>query len=511
MPTRQRVNDTNSDEPRNDINYRIGLRDNRKRKREFRPPLGTVDNESTYTHRPPSSKRQRVAIGDSYPRTKVAPRLDTILRALRCDALSSIHPAAYVRDNRIIIPSVSTQIYECARLKIPVITGSKRIRLEHSSSKASSKKCELIITMPTKIHEVMKALTSDIKDQMFARDSSGRAFVPATWQKDRVLETGSSTLSLAYNGRTFKFEPDSSLAFEPNNPFLVLEVAVTQDPVAVKKKAHDYIRGSRGKVAFVVVIIVRRLRRRREEQAGDQGNANIMDGHNDFTGQATNSRLKVRQHGNDEQSEPPDHSQARESTSPISTLTDPPSDLSRWSVFPERNLPAKQVSLPSTSLHGTENSGISLPPLLYECLDTNDILNPNDTVHVSVFKSATVPSSTPATAQQTFCTVQPLIEEVEVYPRNTNASFTLAWTDIAKTAPSGGRPSLHISLKPLSRLAQRLTGDGRAEWGDDGFSPLSSGVEEYLVTSSSVEIDHERSGGTVPSSVEKRQDPNFSL
>jgi hypothetical protein len=61
-----------------------------------------------------------------------------------------------------------------------------------------------------------------------------------------------TALSLAYGGRTLKFEPDSSLAFEPNNPFLVLEVAVTQDPEAAKKKAQDYIRGSRGKVAFVV-------------------------------------------------------------------------------------------------------------------------------------------------------------------------------------------------------------------------------------------------------------------
>ncbi|KAL5351774.1 hypothetical protein ACLOAV_003635 [Pseudogymnoascus australis] len=435
MPTRQKVDDINSVESRNDINCRIGLRDNRKRKREFRPPLGTVDNESTYTRRPPSSKRLRVAIGDSYPRTTVAPRPDTILRALRCDALSSIHPAAYVRDNRIIIPSVSTRIYECARLQIPDITGSKRIRLEHSSSRASSKKCELIITMPTQIHEVMKAFASVIKDQMFAPDSSGQAFVPPSWQKDRVLETGSST----HNGRTLKFEPDSSLAFEPNNPFLVLEVAVTQDPEAVKKKARDYIRGSRGKVVFVVVIIVRRLRRPREEQAGDQSNANIMDGRNGFTGQPTNARLK----GNDEQSEPSDHNQARESTSPISTLTDPPSDLSRWSVFPERNMPAKQVSLPSTSLHSTENSSVSLPPLLYKCLDTNDILNPNDTVHVSVFKSAIAPSGTPGTTQQTFCTVQPLIEEVEVYPHNTNASFTLAWADIAKTAPTGEAKSAY--------------------------------------------------------------------
>lgn len=82
-----------------------------------------------------------------------------------------------------------------------------------------------------------------------------------------------TALSLAYDGRTLKFEPDSSLAFEPDNPFLVLEVEVAQDPEAVKKKAQDYIRGSRGKVAFVVVIIVRRLKRRREEQAGDQSNA----------------------------------------------------------------------------------------------------------------------------------------------------------------------------------------------------------------------------------------------
>jgi hypothetical protein len=49
--------------------------------------------------------------------------------------------------------------------------------------------------MPTQIHEIMKAFASDIKDQMFAPDSSGRAFVPPSWQKDRVLETGSSSQS----------------------------------------------------------------------------------------------------------------------------------------------------------------------------------------------------------------------------------------------------------------------------------------------------------------------------
>jgi hypothetical protein len=66
-----------------------------------------------------------------------------------------------VRDNRIIIPSVS------ARLQIPAITDSKRIRLEYSSSKASKTKGKLIIRMPTLIHEIMKAFASEIKRQMF--------------------------------------------------------------------------------------------------------------------------------------------------------------------------------------------------------------------------------------------------------------------------------------------------------------------------------------------------------
>jgi hypothetical protein len=78
-----------------------------------------------------------------------------------------------------------------------------------------------------------------------------------------------TALSLTYDRKIHKFEPDLLLAFELNNPFLVLEVAVVQDLEAVKKKAQDYIRGSCGKVAFVVVIIVRRLKRRRDIQAGD--------------------------------------------------------------------------------------------------------------------------------------------------------------------------------------------------------------------------------------------------
>lgn len=49
----------------------------------------------------------------------------------------------------------------------------------------------------------------------------------------------------------------------------------------------------------------------------------------------------------------------------------------------------------------------------------------------------------------------------------------MAWSDIAKSAPNGAGPSLHIDLAPLSQLARQV-------------------------------------GGMVPSSVEKRRDPGYS-
>jgi hypothetical protein len=204
----------------------------------------------------------------------------------------------------------------------------------------------------------------------------------------------------------------------------VLEVAITQDPKELKKKAKNYIRSSGGRIAFVVLIIVRRLKMRRDSQVGDQV---------------------------------------------------------------------------STGFHGITNSSVSLPPLLSKCLDISDILDSNDTVQVSVFKSVFIPMVTPGTTQRKFRVVQPLIEDVEIYPRTTNASFTLAWADITMLAPLGARLIMRISLKPLSELSQRLARNRHTE-SDDGPSQLPREVKEDLITTNnqSVETDEEESGGTVP-------------
>ncbi|KAI9732684.1 MAG: hypothetical protein M1818_007418 [Claussenomyces sp. TS43310] len=460
-----------------------------KRKCSSRLPL-RVDGDPAISHWPHSSKRQKVTIcNDGYAPT-VKRSINNLRKALASHTLSSLHPLADVRDNRIIIPYISTNTYRLARAHIPILTGSNRIRIEYSSYKS-----ELVVTMPTQIHEVLKGFASEIKSQMYlTKLSSGQAFMPPSWGRDRVLETGSSTLTLTNGTTTFRFEPDASLAFEPTNPFLILEVAVAQHTDSVKKKALHYITSSRGKIAFVVVVIVRRMKRLHGRQCRYQSPTDDVSHDN-----AANSTPGSEQ-----------DPENRRTPSSISTLTDPPSDLSQWNVFPEQHPVAQQASFRSTSTDRASNPDDCLPPLLYTLLDTNDILSPGDTVHASVFKSVAIPpSSDSASTVQLSHTMQPLIEEIEVYPRITTASFTVSWSDIAKTAPINCLPSLAIDLKPLSFLAQNLARDAHQRVSDDGFSPLSSVGVDNLPTSSTGEVDHERSGGTVPSSVEKQRDPDF--
>jgi hypothetical protein len=245
-----------------------------------------------------------------------------------------------------------------------------------------------------------------------------------------------------------KFEPDASLAFPGHQPFLVIEVAVTQDAEVAKKKARDYIRGSHGKIVFVVVIIVKGLKMPRDRQGpqgGHQSNTGERLANKDLADQVTNETLNDKQPEGAEQGESTDHNRGEESPSPISNLRDPLSDSSKWS------------------------SSVSIPPLLYKYLNTNEVLNPNDTVYISVFKSVT---------RKTVLTVQPLIEEVEVYPHTTAASFTIVWTDIVQVAPANAGPSLNVSLQPLSLLAQTL-----AEGLNDELRSPSSWTGEYLSSS----------------------------
>lgn len=277
-------------------------------------------------------------------------------------------------------------------------------------------------------------------------------------------------LGLRHGSHTSQFEPDASLAFEPKNPFLVLEVAITQDAKSVKRKARHYITGSRGKIAYVVVITVRRMKNQMVEQGGGQSNKDgTLESKDDLRNEASDTTRTdipgdANQHGNDGQRE--------ETESMTSTLTDPPSDLSQWDVFPPQSPSEDQASPRSTGLGNATTSSVSIPPLLYRVLDTNDVLNTNDSVYASVFKSVSISSPTVDSTQQVRRVMQPLIEEVEVYPRPTAASFSISWSDIAKSAPRGAGESVHINLEPLSRLAQVMA--GHVEGSDDGFSALSS-------------------------------------
>lgn len=274
-------------------------------------------------------------------------------------------------------------------------------------------------------------------------------------------------------------------------------------------KAQDYILGSGGLIAFVVVITV--SRRNKGNTDGDDGDQIRPGQHLDSDLENSETNGAMNEGGAEPvaktmEQELTTGDQRRISSSPISTLTDPPSDLSLWNVFTERNLEAKQGSQRRAS------ESVRLPPLLYSALDSADTLSVGDTVHASVFKSVLIPSPTPEDPHRKARTLQCLIEDAEMFPRATSASFPMAWTDIANKAPNNAGPLFHVDLGPLARMAWRLSSDGVEERPDDGFDPLSkmNVDQEILFTSSSADVDHEKSGGTVPSIVEIRRDPEYT-
>lgn len=355
-------------------------------------------------------------------------------------------------------------------------------------------------------------------------------------------------MTLERDNKRLKYEPDASLALDTNYPFLVLEVAVAQDARSVKKKAQDYILGSNGRIPFVIAIVVTRRNKQRyiHRDSQDQSSAEQSFKDDDELQISASEEAVGAQSLPSVQTEdfaqPRDHAQefnsdlqGTYSPSLISTLTDPPSDLSQWSVFPKdtSNSDRSRANPSSTSHHSirsirsirsthstqsanslSSGSSVRLPPLLSTVLDTSDNLLPGDTVHLSVFKSVRKTSE----QSRQILTLRALIEDIEIYPRATTASFTMSWMDIAHMAPIGAGPPLFVDMRPLSALARRLAhpADGAGQHednGDDGFRPLggvASRVEkETILTSSSLEVDDVGSGGTVPSSEESRLDPEY--
>ena len=72
------------------------------------------------------------------------------------------------------------------------------------------------------------------------------------------LKNGSVAMFLQYDDESVNFQPNASLGFSIDNLFLVLKVAVIQQPGRALRKIQDYILGSHQQIAFMVLIIVER-------------------------------------------------------------------------------------------------------------------------------------------------------------------------------------------------------------------------------------------------------------
>ena len=66
-------------------------------------------------------------------------------------------------------------------------------KLEYLHSSRANTRSQLVITMPTNIHDVLKCFAYSIKEQLFRADENGVSFTPIYWQSQRLVHTVGST------------------------------------------------------------------------------------------------------------------------------------------------------------------------------------------------------------------------------------------------------------------------------------------------------------------------------
>ena len=412
---------------------------------------------------------------------------------------NSIHPAAYVDGNSIIIPSIKRSTYERILSLLPLFPHNPRLRLEYI--KSTKHRSYLSIAMINDLHELLAEFGAQIKDQIW-----DAGFLPRPLGRDTIETTGSKGMHLAWGDTSRDVLPDAGIAmFHRDNTFLVLEVAVSQTEKSAMEKAQDYILGSRGKVTFVILVMVER--KPASITRPTPGVESAQESSESAIGQLeSNDRTAYNKQS------PKDSTQVSNwsTSSTTSTFTASPSDLSSWSVarhFLNQNSAEE-------SLQSDEGSGPDQSQPLLESLSKSDALGPEDHIFVSVYKSVKVP---PPIGRTGLC----VIDRVEVYPHSTDASFSIAWSNVTSTpwpdaiskyslANNNPEPKCEIGFSSLHSLAREAAGLHEVE--DDGIKEdtTSPGSVRKFVQSSSPQMDLS-SDSTLPSDEEQRLDPDYQF
>lgn len=113
----------------------------------------------------------------------------------------------------------------------------------------------MIITLPGLPHELMATFDNDMRESLLSQ-----GFLWPSWKSQWLKSCGAARISLVHGRTRREMEPDGGLQILSQKlPFLLVEVADSQEYTEVLEKASWMLRHSKGKIRFAILIKLVRM------------------------------------------------------------------------------------------------------------------------------------------------------------------------------------------------------------------------------------------------------------
>lgn len=113
----------------------------------------------------------------------------------------------------------------------------------------------MIITLPGLPHELMATFDNDMRESLMLQ-----GFLWPSWKSQWLKSCGTARISLVHGRTRREMEPDGGLQILSQKlPFLLVEVADSQEYTEVLEKASWMLRHSKGKIRFAILIKLVRM------------------------------------------------------------------------------------------------------------------------------------------------------------------------------------------------------------------------------------------------------------
>jgi len=181
----------------------------------------------------------------------------------------SLHPTGIIVGDSLVLHHVQTVVFErLNKILTEETISSPTIKLDFLKRTPHARSGRLIITKPSSFVEHFDNFADLVRRQIQKQEDLDRGDI---WP-------GRSRMVLTWGPRERHVEPYGSLAYvDVDCPFLVVECVRSMRSQDMKRKAQDYIYGTRPPITFVIFIHIDAIKTRVFE-AGDTGTTDVRSG-----------------------------------------------------------------------------------------------------------------------------------------------------------------------------------------------------------------------------------------